>query len=64
MKQVWVGADKDASSNLDFDEFCDAVAKMPSTLRDRQESMKELQKMLGGKSDDGAEKEKSQCLVM
>ena len=40
LKKIWTAADKDASSGIDFNEFCNAIEDMPVTLMDRQESMK------------------------
>ena len=60
LKTAWIKADKDASSGIDFDEFCDAVETLPATLQDRQQSMKALQdKLSGGKPDEDA-----MCTVM
>ena len=62
LKQVYIAADKDASNNISFDEFCDAVEEMPTTLRDRAESMKALRAKLSGEDKTNPEEE-SKCCV-
>lgn len=66
LKRVYTESDKDASSGIDFDEFCDAVESIPTTLVDRQASMKALQaKLKSGNAKEPAEAEAdSTCLVM
>lgn len=52
LKNIWVSADKDANSGINFEDFCDSIEKLPTTLLDRRESMIKLQEVLTGANED------------
>ena len=79
LKQLWIDADKDASSGINFDEFVNAVERLPKTLSSRKESMQSLQATLGEiaekkktrssgkkkkKGEEAEEEQQQQCQVM
>ena len=76
LKQLWIDADKDASSGINFDEFVSAVERLPKTLGTRKESMLSLQAELSKitekkagankkkKAEKPVEEEQQQCQVM
>ena len=53
LKNIWVNADKDANSGINFEDFCDSIEKLPMTLLDRRESMIKLQEVLTGADEEG-----------
>ena len=69
LKQCWTAADKDASSGISFDEFVTAVESLPTTLVDRQQSMKALQSKLSNISqpvndaNPGQKTDESGCIL-